>query len=126
MDEITNTDDTIDSRQVIERIRELENMADIDDDGNVTADNLDEDEREELATLRELAKEGETLSDWKYGTTLIRDEYFEDHAQELFEETSDTKITEWPYCHIDWEEAAEALKVDYTAIDFDGETYWAR
>lgn len=30
------------------------------------------------------------------------------------------------YIEIDWEKTADNLKVDYTAVDFDGETYWIR
>ena len=31
----------------------------------------------------------------------------------------------WSYC-IDWDRAAEDLKMDYSAIDFDGVTYYVR
>jgi hypothetical protein len=124
---IDNSDSTIDSRDVIDRIRELENMASLDDDGNVTADNLDDDEREELAKLRALAEEGsDTFSDWRYGVTLVHEDYFEEYAQEYFTETDDSKLTVWPYTCIDWEQAASELQQDYLSIEFDGQTYWAR
>lgn len=121
--EVTNDAKIIDSREVIERIRTLESWEDDPDIG------LTDDESQELADLRDLAEEGEGLSDWRYGVTLIRDDYFEEYAQEFFEDTRDSnssKITEWPYCHIDWEAAADALKEDYTSIDFGDETYWGR
>lgn len=70
--EINNSDDVIDSRDVIARIEELEGM-----------DSRDDDEAAELATLQSLASDGEGYSDWKYGAQLVRDSYFEDHAREL-------------------------------------------
>jgi hypothetical protein len=65
--EITNCDDIIDSRDIAERIKELDA------------------EREEMG-------------------------FDEDEEPEA----------------INWEEAAEALQMDYTPIEFDGETYWGR
>ena len=108
----------IDSRDIIERIAELE----------ANADGLDDDEKAELAIWREVAEEGEnSASDWSYGATLILDSYFEDYARELAEDIGAVpKDLSWPACHIDWEAAADALKMDYTEIEIDGLTYWAR
>jgi len=34
--------------------------------------------------------------------------------------------TRWP-CHcIDWDQAARELRMDYSAIEFNGMTYWYR
>lgn len=32
----------------------------------------------------------------------------------------------WPLMHIDWEAAADALKMDYRQVDYDGVAYWMR
>ena len=32
----------------------------------------------------------------------------------------------WPNTCIDWDQAAGELKMDYSAVDFDGVTYWIR
>jgi hypothetical protein len=32
----------------------------------------------------------------------------------------------WPNNCIDWDQAAKELRMDYTAVDFDGITYWIR
>ena len=32
----------------------------------------------------------------------------------------------WPTSYIDWERAADALKMDYTSIEADGRTFWVR
>ena len=115
---IDNTQDIIDSRDVIERIEELE------DD----FDNLDKTELEELETLKALQKEGEDYcSDWSYGEVLIRDSYFKEYAEELANEIGaiDSNVN-WPVSCIDWEQAASELQMDYNCIDFDGVDYWIR
>jgi len=112
----TNSDDVIDSRDIIERIEELEEM-----------EERDTDEEEELKVLKSLAEEGESSPDWKYGESLIRDTHFEDYAQELAEDCGMIKEgTQWPYTCIDWEKAARELKYDYFSVDFDGVEYWIR
>lgn len=87
----------------------------------------DEDEEQEYDALKALAEEGESLSDWTYGEALIRESYFETYAQELAEDIGAIdKNATWPNNYIDWEKATEALLQDYTAIEFDGVTYYAR
>lgn len=113
----TPSEDMIDSRDVIERIDELE----ADDD-------LDENEREELAALKALADEAEGYADdWQYGETLIRGTYFTEYAKELADDIGAIAGTEqWPLMHIDWEAAADDLKHDYTEVEFDGVPYFIR
>jgi len=118
--EISNHDDIIDSRDIIERIDELE--SDFEDGTR------DDSEKDELKVLKELAKEGEDYSsDWKYGETLIRDTYFKDYAMELAEDIGAINSdSNWPNNCIDWDQAARELQMDYTMIDFDGIDYWIR
>lgn len=118
-DPIGNDEDVIDSRDVIARIEHLENQG---------VDELDEYEQSELLALRELAQEGSAyLADWDHGESLIRDSYFQTYAEELAEEVGAiSSENQWPLTYIDWERAADALKQDYSEIDFDGVTYWAR
>jgi antirestriction protein len=117
MPEVTNYADIIDSREVIERIEELESDCEIT-----------EDEAVELAALRALAAEAEQYAaDWRYGEALIRDSYFVTYAQELAEEIGAIQSdAQWPATCIDWERAARELRIDYTSVDFDGVTYWVR
>lgn len=115
-DPIHNTDDYIDSRDVIARIAYLESLGD-----------WDESDAEELAALRELAEDGEQLTDWNYGETLVRDSYFKTYAQETAESIGAISGDEqWPLNCIDWDRATNELKIDYTPIEFDGVTYWGR
>jgi hypothetical protein len=83
---------------------------------------------EELHALKEFRDELEPYCpDWRYGVTIIRESYFTDYAEELANDIGAVKSDAgWPNAHIDWEAAAEALKIDYTSGDFDGVTYWAR
>ena len=137
---IDNTEDVIDSRDVIARIAYLENATNVEctcertetltthKDGCPVPDGVDEDEVTELATLRELASDGEVnAADWHHGATLVRETYFEDYARQFAEDigTIDSDAA-WPACHIDWPAAARALSQDYTDLDFNGVTYLVR
>lgn len=114
---VENTEDIIDSREIIERIDYLE-----------SDDELDEWEVTELANLKTFRDELDGYcDDWNYGVTLIRDSYFEDYAREMAEEIGAiSREASWPLSFIDWKAAAEALRMDYTSAEFDGVTYWAR
>lgn len=117
---ITNMDDVIDSRDVIARIEDLEALDECEE--------LDDDDKQELETLKALAKEASGYApDWAYGEVLIRYSYFKEYAQELAEDCGMVNDeANWPNNHIDWESAAEELKIDYTSVDFDGVEYWIR
>jgi hypothetical protein len=134
---ISNTDDIIDSRDVIKRIEELESdrqaLVDALEGVQTEEDKLaleewdNGDEAEELKALKALAEEASGSGDWGYGESLIRDSYFEQYAQELARDIGAIAVdVEWPLMHIDWEAAAAALKQDYTSVDFDGVEYWIR
>lgn len=118
-EEIDNSADIIDSRDIIARIDYLE-------------DTEDEDEQEELANLLKLQEQAEGCSDWVHGATLVRDTYFTDHIKELIEDCynmpKEMDSGSWPYNHLsmDYEAAAEEAKVDYSEVDFDGVTYYIR
>ena len=106
------------------------------------------DEAQELRALTALAAEGEDCApDWRYGESAIRDSYFTAYAQELADDlcrrsarparsprswgffvvdATLARDLSWPFTCIDWDRAARELLMDYTAIDFAGETYWVR
>ena len=117
--EINNTQDIIDSRDIIARIEELEASEELEE--------LEEDEKEELEILQALDDEGRGWPDWEHGTTLINDTYFTEYAQDLAEDLGLVNdYTMWPATCINWEYAAEQLQNDYALIDFDGTEYWVR
>lgn len=132
-EEITTSDDIIDSRDVIARMGYLRSFCEDEDGEILTPETAPEDhanieEIEEYAKLQALCDEAEDYaSDWKYGATLIRDSHFEDYARELAEDTGAvSRDAQWPLQHIDWTAAADELKQDYTSVEFDGVTYWVR
>lgn len=150
--DINNTMDIIDSRDVIEKIGDLETdieliKEDIQDYRDELANGEDhteeevqgiEDEidnlttqvaelEEELEPLKALAEECEGYGDWSYGATLIHEEYFLEYAEQLAEDIGAVSSNaSWPNNHIDWDAAAEELKIDYMEVDFDGQTYLMR
>src|SRR5579859_7585544 len=113
---ISNSDNVIDSRDVIERIAELESLRDdaqsaaeslIEENESKSPEDRDDDpvketmedgaeiytsvdfgeeEYNELKTLKALEEEASGCADWAHGETLIRDSYFEEYAQEFAED----------------------------------------
>lgn len=121
---ISNKDDIIDSRDVIERIEELESEIETatEDGGEPTEDDV-----EELRILKALADEGKGSPDWKHGETLIRESHFVAYAEQLADDIGAiNQNAKWPLNHIDWEAAATELKVDFDEVDFDGVAYLIR
>jgi hypothetical protein len=139
--DFSNADDTIDSRAVIKRIEvlvgafeaagidpaKLDHTAADHDAQGLEAAHPAHDLAEELKALRELESQAEGYSDWRYGATLIHHSYFLEYAQEFAEDIGAVKEgAEWPNNFIDWDRAADELKMDFTEVDFDGAAYWIR
>ena len=59
-----------------------------------------------------------------YGITLINDNCFEDYAEQTANDVCGEDFTKWPLNCIDWEEAAELLKNDYSSIEIGEDTYY--
>lgn len=132
-------EDVIDSRDIQEKIDELEGefnglLKDYEDAG-------DEDEQDEAEENLEnwmdeyaneyagllLFKELGDTSEWQYGETFIKEDYFEDYARQLAEDCGMLKDCGlWPLNCIDWERATRELKYDYSELTIDGETYYFR
>lgn len=114
---ISNMDDVIDSRDIIERIQELTDECE--------SSYLDYDDYMELCTLYDLAEECADYSrDWEYGETLIRRSYFEDYIDEMVEDCYELPkdMPSWMSINLDY----NALEMDYTSVDFDGIEYLIR
>lgn len=122
-DAITNDADVLDSRDIIDRIEELQGRKDDEEQ----TDPLNEEEADELAALVALAEEAEGYADdWRHGATLIRETYFTDYTEELLQDIGDLPKNLPGYVVIDWEATARNIQVDYTPVEFDGVTYWVR
>lgn len=131
-DEIRNTEDTLDSRDIRARLDYLDELEE-----NATDTELDDDERDQAREEREDAAEeynaltnlwdAESDIEWEYGVTLIHTDYFEAYARELADEIGAIdREAAWPARHIDWEAAADELSQDYRVVDFDGAEYYVR
>jgi len=117
-------DDVVDSRNVIARIEELQEMA-------AGGEALDAGQADELAALVAVAKECEDYAeDWHHGVPLIRETYFAEYMKDYFMDTSDSEVIAevraWPFNHIDWNAAADEMRPDYTEVTYRGETFLVR
>ena len=130
---ISNFDDVIDSRDVIARIEELRDK--VEDEAAELSEfrknealhlALTTEEIEELSALEALQNEAEGYApNWQYGAQLIRDSYFEQAMDEMIEDFYPELSKDLPSfvsLSIDY----DALQMDYTAVEFDGVTYWVR
>jgi hypothetical protein len=147
--EVDNSQDVIDSRDIISRIEELEeekeefivNESSIPEEkspswGEVAESQGDEEskwdeteEGEELKALLAVQEEAEGYCpDWKYGASLIRESFFTQYCKDLTKEIGGLpkEIPGYIENNINWDGVAEDLQADYTSVDFDGVTYWVR
>ena len=122
-EEIHNGMDYIDSRDIIERIKELR-----EDSNNLSTNDLSDCEQDEMRLLQALVEEGKAATaDWEFGVTLIHEYSFREYAQEFAEDIGAiSREFQWPLHCIDWERAADELKMDYMEVDFGGATYYVR
>lgn len=138
----TNTDNVIDSRDIIERIEELEgtlnNLWEIDKEENphtsfedyiesvgILSTDPNHEIAEEYLHLKEFAEECEQYSsDWEYGQALIHRSYFEEYMDEMVEDCYELpkNIPYWMTIELDY----DALEQDYVSVYLDGEEYLIR
>lgn len=146
MREINNSQDILDSRDIIERIEELEetkeefilNESETEDDSPSWAEIAESqstaeekwDETEDGQELKALLSLQDDLEgycvDWEHGVTLIRDSYFVEYTKELLGDIGYIPSGFPSWIEIDWEGTADNVQMDYTSGDYDGVTYWAR
>jgi hypothetical protein len=101
-------------------------LIDLRDDEDHEFQGHEELELEELEQLE--ADLGCTLeAAYQNGAIFIDEDYFVEYAKELaYDIGVVSDDLEWPNTFIDWDAAADALKVDYTEVEFDGNTYLVR
>ena len=101
-------------------------LIDMRDDEDCEMEGYEEQELEELIELE--SELGCTLeSADQNGLFFIDEDYFEDYARELaYDIGAISNDVEWPNTFIDWEAAADALRQDYTEVEFDGNNYLVR
>ena len=127
--------DIIDIRDIIARVEELEqereglDIANPEQDAELAAEHC------QLANiLAELVGYGgdeQWRGDW-YPVTLVRDSHFRAYAEQLADECGYTDEAARDseknplLAYIDWEAWARDVRMDYTAVEIDGVTYWYR
>lgn len=132
MSNIDNNQDIIDSRDIIERLEELDSEH-IDwlteEDGRVSED---WEHSEEFEALRDLAEQAESSPDWQYGEALIRDTYFTEYTKDMIEDCYHEtvgqldNIPSFIAVSVDWEETADNCMADYIEVNYSGATYYIR
>lgn len=148
-----NGDDTIDSRELAELLTEmaedraalvdaLEEAVDVVgvaledatqenydavEAAQAELDAWDNEHGEEYKALEEFCNEAEQYcDDWHHGVQLIEDGHWTEYAEQLTHDIGalSRDIPDWVV--IDWEQTAENLKSDYTAVGWGAYTYWVR
>jgi hypothetical protein len=136
MNILNNKSDVIDSRDIIERIKELENELGASYNGDLAIDYQDISfeewlesstlsECQELYALRELQRQCiDYADDWEHGETLIRRSYFETYMDEIIEDCYELPkdMPYWMTIKLDY----DALEQDYMSVDFDGQEFLIR
>jgi antirestriction protein len=114
IDELSRSD-IFDSREVMERITELQDQ-----------EERDPDEDEELTDLLAFEQD-QGAADWSYGEAFIADDHFTEYAEQLADDIGAIDgNASWPLTHIDWDAAAKDLKMDYSSVELRGVTFWYR
>ena len=107
---ITNNDDVIDSRDILDYIKDKDN------DRDFALENFVKDFRAEHSAY-DIA-----LEDLENGITFIRDSYFEEYMLDYFLEFN--QVDEALLCYIDIEAFARDQQYDYNSTFFEGVEYW--
>lgn len=131
---ISNQEDVLDVRNIIERVEELRESREEYDEAHGAGSwaKIDDGEPVELEQLESLLDglagyggDHQWEGVW-YPIGLIRDSYFVTYVQELVSDIGDMPKEIPSYIEIDWDATALNIRVDYSPIEFDGETYWYR
>lgn len=89
------------------------------------ADN--EDEIKEYNDLVEFCEELENYcADFNYGVGIIHENYWQEYVQELITDCGYISKDFPQWIEIDWETTANNVSEDYTTVNYDGSTYYAR
>jgi hypothetical protein len=146
--DVSNTEDIVDSRNIENRIDELEELetavteartaleqasADIDDEDREELESalesaesdFDDDSRDELKILRDL-RDDVSSSEWRHGVTLIRRSYWVEYCEDFCKDIGDIPEEIPSYIEIDWDKTADNLEADYSTTDWDGIEYLYR
>jgi hypothetical protein len=121
--EIDGSDQTIDPSDVNTRIDRLVDLGKAFQD---EPDQVSDDEREELAALRELRSEVQRSlagrEAWS-SATIVNEYHFTEYARDYAHGISDLDIVD---AYVNWDEFAASLKLDHSEVTFDDATFYVR
>lgn len=120
------TDDKIYAQQALDECEDEEEQEDLTDALNEATAALEDWEEENLEELNELLQLADEIPEWRHGETLINDDYFVEYAIDFAGDLCGAQLQNWPFDCIDWDRAADALKMDYSSCEYQGNTYWFR
>ena len=103
-----------------------EDISQLDESYALGAEKADE-LRDDIATLQYRLDE---LRDLQNATEnsgdAVNEEYFKEHAQEIAEELNTADMNVWPMTCIDWENATDELRSDYTYYKIGDTAFYVR
>lgn len=86
-----------------------------------------EDWLDEIVEITDIEKlEDEVGSEFEYGVTLIEEDEFEDYCRDLIEECGYISKDFPSWIEVDWSKTADNMRVDYSEVEYQGETYLCR
>lgn len=137
--------DIIDTRDLIEKRDELkqsildsflENFEHYEDRTECFEDILFEEEEiqswkedweDEFEQIEEINKVEDLIgSEFDYGCILFSEDYWEEYVEDLIIDCGYISKDLPSWIEIDWEATANNVKVDYTEVEYQGQTYYGR
>jgi hypothetical protein len=114
--------DYIDTRDLVKRLDE------IDTEVEEAQETQDADTEKELRVEQtEIEAVEDYCEDFRHGETLIPEDEFQEYARELAEDIGAIdRDAVWPLGCIDWKQAADELAMDYTLIEYRGQSFYVR
>lgn len=122
---ITNRDDTLDTRDIIEYMEQLKSELKLAQDPTTKQER--QKELDNLMSLKEQTINNSNKEKWETGIQLINNWYFQEFAENEGRETgglSSKEVYQWPWYCVDWERATKDLKMDYFDVLYDDQIYW--
>ena len=82
--------------------------------------------QDELKEIEEINEIEEECSEFQYGETLIREDYWEEYCEELCIDCGYISKDFPNWIEIDWNATANNMSADYTTVNYQDEIYYIR
>lgn len=82
---------------------------------------------QEIEEIEQIDKIEDSLgSEFEYGVTLVREDYWEEYVEDLLVDIGYLPKDLPSWIEIDWSATAYNVRQDYNEVEYQGDTYWAR